>query len=403
MQQVIASLTDKSAYLLKYCWAFWARPKQVAPKEWSKWLILAGRGFGKTRTGAETVREYIRQGKAKRIALVGETVGDVRDTMIKGTAGLLNICPDFERPIYKPSTRSLEFPNGALALTFASEAYEQLRGHEFDFAWVDELAKFYNARETWEVLQFCMRYGNNPKIVITTTPQPMDLLRKLVEDEEVVKTKGSTFENRENLAASALLAWEEEYGDTKLGRQELYAEILEDNPDALWKEGMFKRADDFAPERVVVGVDPPATTGRCGVVVACRNADGTYGVLADRSMKGRPAEWGRAVVEAYKSYDANVIVGEINQGGHMVREVIENIEGTMPFKAVRASKGKVVRAEPVAALYEQGKVYHRPHLKELESEMLGFNPPCEADRVDALVWALTELKAKAPNWGFAAV
>lgn len=383
-------------------WPFWARDDQRAPDgEWTTWLVLGGRGAGKTRSGAEWVRGEVEAGRAGRIALVGETFGDVREVMIDGASGLRALGARAARPRYEASRRRLLWPNGAVAQAFSASEPDALRGPQFDAAWADELAKWRYAEEAWDMLQFGLRLGERPRQVVTTTPRPVPILRRLLKEETCIATRASTHANRANLAEAFFRAVIARYEGTRLGRQELDAELIEDNPDALWSRGMIEGARIMrAPElmRVVVAVDPPATSGpqadECGIVVAGVDAEGRGYVLDDRSMGGlTPLAWASRAGKAYRDHEADRIVAESNQGGEMVSAIMRQVLPTVPLRLVRATRGKRVRAEPVAALYERGLVSHVGSFARLEDQMCDFVPGTgkSPDRMDALVWALTDL------------
>lgn len=397
-------------------WNFWARPSQKLPEgDWLDWLILAGRGFGKTRTGAETVRAWVSgstplaAGKFKRIALVAETSADARDVLVEGESGLLAVHPRDFRPIYEPSKRRLTWPNGATATTYNATEPDQLRGPQHDAAWSDELAKWQYVQETWDMLQFGLRLGERPQQVITTTPRPIKLIRELMTAPTTHITRGHTDENRKNLAPSFIKRVIDRYAGTRLGRQELAAEILDDNPNALWKReqlDQIKVTKTPSMERVVVAVDPSGSSGETGagastaadigIVVAGRGNDGKIYVLADRTCNLSPAGWGKRAVVSYHEFGADRLVAEKNYGGAMVHHVITTTDPFVAYREVNASRGKWIRAEPVAALYEQGKVRHVGSFPQLEDEMCALGPDGKADgmspnRVDALVWAITDL------------
>ncbi|PZN08384.1 MAG: ATP-binding protein [Bacillota bacterium] len=399
----MADLSDEEAEALLYDWRFWARPKQLPPEgPWRIWLILAGRGFGKTRTGAEWVREQVERHGRRRIAIVGRTAADVRDVMVEGESGILSISPPWFRPVYEPSKRRLTWPNGAIATLYSADEPDLLRGPQHDAAWADELAAW-RRPEAWDNLMFGLRLGPDPRVVVTTTPRPVKIIRDLLQDPTCVVTRGSTYENAANLAPAFLEQIISRYEGTRLGRQELYGEVLDDVPGALWQR---KRIDELrvreAPElvRVVVAIDPAVTSeegsDETGIVVAGRGVDGHAYVLADRSCRMSPDGWARRAVKAYYDFDGDRIVGEVNNGGDLVETVIRTVDPKVPYKAVRASRGKAVRAEPVAALYEQGKVHHVGTFEHLEDQLCqitpdGYQGAGSPDRADALVWALTEL------------
>lgn len=414
-EEYMNSLSTEAKAALKYNWKFWARPNQLQPEgNWTTWLILAGRGFGKTRTGAETIRDWacgdtpLSPGRCSNIALVAETAPDARDVMVEGPAGLLACHPKDFRPTYYPSKRSVVWPNGAQAILFNAVEPDQLRGPQFDGAWCDELAKWRYAELTWDQLQFGLRLGDHPRQIVTTTPRPIKVIRRLINDPDTHVTRGRTYDNASNLAAPFLKQVEERYGGTRLGRQELEGEVLDDMPGALWNREIIDNSrKPEAPEmdRIVIAVDPAVTAGEdsdeTGIVAVglSRDADGYNRgyVLADRSLKGSPEEWARAAVALYKEYDADRIVAERNQGGDMVASTIRAVDNTVPITLVHASRGKVVRAEPISALYEQGRVHHIGRFDKLEDQMCLFSrdversPGNSPDRVDALVWGLTDL------------
>lgn len=400
---------------LNYDWiGNWARPDQQPPQfdnpEWLTWLILAGRGSGKTRAGAEWVRLRVfgrwpvGAEPARRVALVGPTLGEVRSVMVEGVSGLLEVHPDYERPDFEPSLKRLVWPNGAMAQLFSAEEPDSLRGPQFDAAWLDEAAKWRYGLETWRMLQFGLRLGECPRQVVTTTPKPGPLLRELMSGRTTCVTRARTQDNAEYLSAPFLDAIVSRYAGTRLGRQELDAEILEDNPHALWQRDQIDRCRiSKLPElyRVVVAVDPPATntpgTSACGIVCAGVDGTGRAVVLDDATLdRARPLEWAREAVRLYDKYEADRLVAEVNQGGDMVETILRQIEASLPVRKVRATRGKHVRAEPVAALYEQGRVSHLGTLPELEDVLCTYDPADGADgegqdRLDALVWALTDL------------
>lgn len=415
-------------------WAFLARENQLPPPgDWQVWLILAGRGFGKTRTGAEWVREKVKSG-AKRIGLIAPTASDAREVMVEGESGILSVCwagdktisgDVLGKPSYEPSKRRLTWANGAIATTYSAEEPERLRGPQTECIWCDELAAWKYLQDTWDMAMFGLRLGDHPQVIVTTTPKPLPLVRQLVKDSlanpsKTKVTRGSTFDNAGNLAASFLKVIKDKYQGTRLGRQELNAELLDDVPGALWTRAMVDAAkqDELGNpwsvpdmQRIVVGVDPSGTRGEgdggdsIGIVVAGKGVDGIAYILTDRTCKLSPDGWGRRAVAAYKEFEADRILGERNFGGAMVEHVIRTVDPNVSYKEVVASRGKVVRAEPVAALYEQGKVRHiGPDLELLEDQMCsitgnGYLGEGSPDRVDAAVWALTELMVEAPGAG----
>lgn len=382
-----------------YDWSVWARPAQLAPDgDWRIWLILAGRGFGKTRSGAEWVRQQVETGCAGRIALVGATAADVRDTMIEGESGLLRIFPDETRPRYEPSKRRVTFPNGAIATTYSADEPDRLRGPNHDLAWADEVAAW-RYPDAWDQLMFGLRIGDRPRAVATTTPRPTRLIRNLADRPDCVVTRGSTYDNAANLSSAFLDEMRNRYEGTRLGRQELEAELLLDADGALWNRDMLDDARTTTIpnlRRVVVAIDPAASANadsdETGIIVAGVDDHGHGYVLDDRSMKGSPAEWASAAVTAHHVHKADRIVAEANQGGDMISHTLRTVDASVPVKLVHASRGKRTRAEPVAALYEQGRVHHAGAFPELEDQLCTWTPDGPSpDRLDALVWALSEL------------
>ena len=388
--------------LLRCSWWLYKRQGQTTPTgDWRVWLILAGRGWGKTRTGAEFIREQVDAGAATHIALVGPTAGDVRDTMIEGESGLLSIYPAHQRPRYEPSKRRVTFHNGAMATAFSADEPDRLRGPNHDLAWADELAAW-RYPEAWDMLQLGLRIGVQPRTVVTTTPKPIPLVRRLIatEDGTIHMTRGSTFENRANLAGAFLDEVTARYEGTRLGRQELYAEVLDDVDGALWSRDQLEdnRVTDHPPlRRVVVAIDPAAGSkadnAETGIVVVGLGDDGQGYVLDDVSLRGTPNDWSRAAISAFHAHKADRIVAEANQGGDMVSHTLRTVDQNVPIKMVHASRGKRTRAEPVAALYEQGRVHHLGFHAELEEQLCSWVPDhaISPDRLDALVWGLTEI------------
>lgn len=400
----LSGLTDGAADKLLYDWrGFLARPDQIMPDgDWFIWLVLAGRGFGKTRTGCEAVREEVTLNRSGRIGLIAETAADARDVMV---AELLRVFPKSERPTYIASKRRVEFQNGAVATTYNATEPDQLRGPQHDFLWMDELAKWRYARETWDQAQFGLRLGAKPRQIITTTPRPIELVKAIVAGQEgkVHVTRGRTSDNRANLAPSFVDQITRRYAGTRLGRQELEAEILGDLPGALWSMATldaYRLREAPNMGRIVVAVDPAVTgsdeADEHGIIVAGRDADQRGIVLEDASMRGSPREWAARAVSLYRSYQADGIVVEVNQGGDMVAHTIRTIDPRAKIIEVRASRGKHIRAEPIAALYEQGRIAHVGGFPALESQMTqmttaGYQGDGSPDRLDALVWAFTEL------------
>ena len=382
-------------------------------KPWTTWLVLAGRGAGKTRLGAEWVRALVNgasphaHAQHGSIALVGETEHDVREVMIDGPAGLLHTGPRAERPQWIPSRRRLQWPNGAVGYAFSAEDPEQLRGPQFDAAWCDELAKWHYADETFDMLQFGLRLGRFPRQIVTTTPRPIALVKRLVADPRTAVTRAATQANAAFLSPAFLSAVIGRYAGTRLGRQEIDGEIIEDRADALWTRATIEAARvRAAPQlaRIVVGVDPPGSakpgSDRCGIVAAGVAEDGLVYVLEDASVeRAQPAEWAACAVAVFRRHAADTLVAEVNQGGDMVRAVIRGVDAGAPVKTVHATRGKWLRAEPVASLYAQGRVRHVGAFPALEDEMAdfglsGLSAGHSPDRLDALVYAVTELIVK---------
>ncbi|MCO5156907.1 MAG: terminase family protein [Aquamicrobium sp.] len=385
------------------------RPAWRPDSEPRNWLVVGGRGSGKTRLGAEWVNALVRgfppfsRGRRHmRIALVGETLGDVREVMVDGPSGIAAISR-WSRPRYEATRRRLLWDSGAVAQAFSSEDPESLRGPQFEAAWCDELAKWKNADACFDMLQFGLRLGEEPRQLVTTTPRPMPLFRRLLGDPDFMVTRMRTEENADNLAEGFLAAVRARYAGTRRARQELDGELIEDRPDALWNRAMLEAATGAhgALGRIVVAVDPPATARRtsdaCGIVVAGLDDTDRAVVLEDATLAAaRPQDWAARAVALYRRYEADCIVAEVNQGGDMVAAVLKTVDPAVPVKEVRASRGKWLRAEPVAALYAQGRVVHAARLPELEDEMCDFGPDGlsggrSPDRMDALVWAIHDL------------
>jgi len=417
-ETLAAALSPAEARALLYDWSFWARPAQLPPQgNWRVWLLLAGRGFGKTRTGAEMIRARVAASTARRLALVAPTAADARNVMVEGESGILTISPPWDRPRYEPSKRRLTWPNGAIATLYSAEEPERLRGPQHDATWCDELGSW-RYPEAWDMLMFGLRLGDDPRVVVTTTPRPTKLIRALIADPTAVVTRGSTYENRANLAPAFFDQIIRKYEGTRLGRQEIEAELLDDVPGALWTRGIIEAARaQAAPSltRVVVAIDPAATSSaqadETGIIVAGKDEQRQGWVLADMSGRYPPTEWAKTAIAAYRAHRADRVVAEVNHGGEMVEATLRAIDSNVPFSAVRASRGKVTRAEPVAALYEQGRVHHVGSFPRLEDQMCDFVPTGyddvglrsaghSPDRVDALVWALTNLLLEPmPNEG----
>ena len=413
-RRFFSKLKEIEAEFVLRDWPLWGRSNQFPPSNsWKTWILLGGRGAGKTRAGAEWIRHIAtlssdsKDHSGGRIALIGETYNDVRDVMIEGHSGLLSVHCKREMPKWNSTQRKLEWSNGVIGQVFSSRDPEGLRGSQFGAVWCDELCKWNNLTLTWDMLEFCLRLGNNPRRLITTTPKPSIFIRKLLKKRGTIIERSSSRENIANLAPGFIDHVEEIYGGTRLGRQELEGELLEDSQDGIWNRAQLEqaRAEPVLPmQRIVVAVDPPATSksnsAACGIIVAGHDGDGRCFICADKTIaKATPLAWANKVVAAYHEFSADVIVAEINQGGEMVETILRSIEPQIPVRNVHAQRSKWTRAEPVAMLYEKGKIFHAHAFPFLEDQMCAFR--CDGmadgvspDRVDALVWAITELELK---------
>jgi phage terminase large subunit-like protein len=386
-----------------YDWRADARPAQVAPDgEWTTWLYIAGRGSGKTRSGAEFIREEVMAGRMSRVALVGPTAADVRDVMVEGESGLMAVCDRYRfRPSYEPSKRKVTFPNGAIALCFSSEEPDRLRGPQADGSWSDEIGAWKYPDATWSNLQFGLRLGEKPRQIVTSTPRPTKLMRALMAraGDGVVLTRGTSYENLANLSSNyrEIIAT---YEGTRLGRQEIMGELLTDTPGALWTYDLIEACRvATAPERlvrVVVAIDPAITanedSNETGIIVAGKTHDGHGYVLADRSGRYSPHEWATVALNTFDEFDADAIVIETNQGGDMAIQTIRSIRKNASIKGVHASRNKITRAEPISSLYEQKRVHHVGIFPALEDQLTSYTPGMTSpDRLDALVWSMTDL------------
>jgi phage terminase large subunit-like protein len=408
MMEAANSDDPMDALVAQYMWReLIARDDQLAPDllspDWTYWIPLAGRGWGKTRAGAEFTREV--KEHVSRIALIGPTAADCRDTLIEGESGILATSPPWDRPHYEPSKRKLSWKNGAMAFTYSAEEPERLRGPQHGAGWCDELCAW-KYPETWDMFLFGLRLGSTPKVAITTTPKPTPLIKQLIKDPLARVVRGSTYDNLENLAGTFRKTVVAKFEGTRLGRQELHAEILEDNERALWHRKMIdpyrlqkKELPDFI--KVVVAVDPAVSTNEksadTGIIVVALGVDKRYYVLDDFTCTLSPDKWARRVKVAYETWHADKVVGEINNGGDLVESVIRHVMPNVKYDKVRASRGKIIRAEPIAALYEQGRVSHLGNLVLLEDQMCDYDPinsDTSPDRLDALVWGLTELSGE---------
>lgn len=399
------ALTEAEAFQGLHDWRFWAHPAQLPPDpaehDWTTWVFIGGRGSGKTRAGAEWIRALVDEAREPlRIALVAESYSEARMTMIEGVSGLLNIGPAESRPQFLPSLRELRWANGSIAQIFSSEDPDGMRGPQYHAAWSDEASKWRHGADTWAMLQMGLRLGERPRQVVTTTPKPVKHLREILGEPGTVVTHATSYDNRANLAPAFFAHIVKRYEGTALGRQELNGELIEEIEGALFKRSLIEAARQRkAPEleRIVVAVDPPVTAGEdadeCGIIIA-GVAQGEAFVMADRSAQGlSPMAWASRVVEAAREFEVDRVVVEVNQGGDLVETLLRQIDPVLPVRQVRAMRGKAVRAEPVAALYERGLVHHVGGLPVLEDQLANFSPGGAGrdDRLDALVWAITDL------------
>jgi len=437
-EALLASLSLAEQADFPFNWRAWGRPEQFAPEgDWRFWLVQAGRGFGKTRLGAEWVREKVRALPGTKGALVAPTPGEARDVMINGVSGILDMSPDRERPLYEPTKRLLTWPlvpgtgQPTTAGIYSAFNFEQLRGPQYHWAWCDELGKWKYPTEAFDQLNFGLRLGLQPQTCITTTPRPIAVIRKLLKDKRCVVTRGSTYDNADNLARDYLDDMRDKYEGSRLGRQELAGELLDDIPGALWRRGPMIDAFRVAEppwsqgkgdkrllydalgrpipdlDEIVVGVDPSVAsnedeedddskTDLCGINVSGRRGFGLktqYFVLEDATLHGSPDEWAAEVVRCYHRWQADRVVAEVNNGGALVESLLRQKDRKLKYRAVHAARGKRTRAEPISVLYEQGRVHHVGTFEELEDQMCQFTPAAakSPDRMDALVWALTDL------------
>ena len=393
---VLDALSKPEKAALRYMWHLHARASQLPPDgDWLTWLVLTGRGWGKTRVMSEWIRGRIESGEARRIALVGRTPADARDVMVEGESGLLSVFPPDQRPDYEPSKRRITFHTGAVATVYSSENPDQLRGPQHDTAACDELATF-KSPEAFDNLQLGLRLGR-PRQIVTTTPRPVRVLRDLMGGADTVITRGTSYENRTNLAPAFYRQVIRRYEGTRRGQQEIMGLLLEDVPGALWQRSMIKHKAAPEMERIVVGIDPSVSdsedAARCGIVAAGKGTDDLYYVLADRSLRASPDRWAHEAISLFHELKADRIIAEVNQGGKMVELTLRTIDPQIPYSAVHASVGKKARAEPVSALYEQGRVFHVELFQDLEDELCTWTPEegPSPDRLDAMVYALTEL------------
>lgn len=411
-EEILRTLTEAQARKLAYDWQLNGRPAQLIPgtpgaeqsrNDWRYWLVQAGRGFGKTRTGSETVREWATDPRA-RILMVASVASDVREVMIEGPSGIMASYPPGAKPEYNPSRHLVTFPSGAIGITRSADEPERLRGPQFTKFWADELCAWRFAQEAWDQIMFGFRLPSpDLRGVITTTPKPIPVIKKLITNRATVVTRGTSYDNRRNLNDEWFADVIVPYEGTRLGRQEILAELLDDTPGALWTRALIEAARISLTSvrwdllvRIVVAIDPAVTSGEesaeTGIVVAGLARSGHVLVLDDVSLRGSPLEWANAAVRAFVKYRADRIVGEVNNGGDLVGANIFAVAPQIPFRAVRATRGKMIRAEPVAAMYEQGRVHHAGAFPALEDQMCTWTPgQLSPDRMDALVWAVTEL------------
>ncbi len=404
--RILAAMTDKDCEQILCDWNLWARADQEPPAgDWVVWLILAGRGAGKTRAGTEAVRRW--SWDFPMINLIGPTADDVRDVMVLGESGILNCCRNEERPRFLASAGRLEWPNGAVSLLFSAEEPDRLRGKQHLKLWCDELAAW-RRPDAFDQAMLGLRLGRKPQMIVTTTPRPTRIVKSLAADKDTIVTRGSTFDNRGHLARAFLKRIAKRYEGRAIGRQELFPEIVEETRGALWTRELIERqrvAPEAAPREfseVVVAIDPPARSGskadECGLIVAAKADDGRLYVLADLTSQGdSAAAWAARVGAAYRGFRANRVVAEINNGGEMVTEVLRQAEPHLPVRTVTATRGKFLRAEPIAAAYERGLVLHAGVFPKLEDQLCALTPDFDRrsnpspDRADALVWAIADL------------
>lgn len=399
--------TNNVQNITKYDWNCIARKNQKLPNgNWFLWMILAGRGFGKTRTGAESVMKLVDSGQYKNIAIIGKTLGEARGIMVEGQSGIMSTSLSIDNTTYYPSKRQILWHNGARATLIGADNYESMRGYQFDLIWVDEFAKFKNPKNVWEQVLFTLRLGNDPKCIMTTTPKPLKILLELSTNSFTYLTKGTTFENKENLAAKFIDTMKATYTNTQIGKQELFGEIVMNNDNCLWKTQniQYREVNKDCMKRIVIGIDPAVTSNETsdetGIIVAGLGYDERIYIMEDLSGKYKPPEWAKIISRAYKDYEANRVVAEVNNGGDLVEGMIRNVSKHIAYSSVRAIRGKISRAEPIAMLYESSNIYHVKKFPDLEEQMCNMSYDAESsssqndDRIDALVWAVTELTNK---------
>lgn len=393
----------EEATKLLFHWKIWARDKQVPPPgDWVTWLVKAGRGWGKTRTGAEFIRDRVESGVGRRIALVAKTPADVRDVMLEGESGLITISPKESRPVYTPARRRVRWPNGAVAHIFTSYDPDQLRGPQFDTAWCDELAAWKYPQETWVNLTLALRLGDKPQVIVTTTPKPINTLREIINEPTTALTSGSTYENQANLSPVFFRQVISRYKGTRTERQEIFAELLEEAEGALWKrEWIDLGRVKVAPGdmlRICVAIDPAVSvtekSDETGIIVGGLGADRKGYILEDCSGRYTPDEWATKAIDALRRWGADRIVAEKNNGGDMVKHTIRQVDRHVPVREVFASRGKRTRAEPISAQYAQGGIVHVGSFAQLEDQYCNWEPLSgdkSPDRLDAAVWCMTDL------------
>ena len=401
-RDLIAGLTATQIEFLIHDWPLWARDKQLPPAgDWRVWLLMAGRGFGKTRTGAQWINNLALSGKGRHIGLVGDTMDDVRHVMVEGASGILACVPDWQKPDWQPSLRRLVWPNGIIARCFSADDPEQLRGPEFDHVWADEIAKW-RYQAAWDNLMLALRVGDRPRALATTTPRPLAWLAALAAAPDTILVQGSSTENRANLAAPYLAAMQNRYGGTALARQELDGVLTLDAPNALFRRHDLRAVRGTPPPRdqfvrMVIGVDPAIGGGdETGIIVVGKARDGLLWVLCDDSLLAPADQWIARLAATHRRWRADTIIAEVNQGGDLVRTLLAQAGMRLPVRAVRATRSKTIRAEPVAAAYARQQIRHAGHLATLEDQMCSFVPTAKRssrspDRMDALVWAVTAL------------
>ncbi len=400
-------ITNNNQLISEYDWNKIARENQKIPKgDWFLWMILAGRGFGKTRTGAEAIMQLVDSGQYKNIGLIGKNLGETRGIMVEGQSGIMSTSLSVDNVIFYPSKRQILWKNKTKAFLIGADNYESMRGYQFDLIWIDEFAKFKNPKDIWDQILFTLRLGDDPRCIMTTTPKPLKILLDLSKNSFTYLTKGSTFENKENLAAKFIETMKATYVNTHLGQQELFGEIVISNNNSLWKNEniQYKEIGNDSMKRIVIGVDPAVTSNEnsdeTGIIIAGIGHDEKIYIMDDLSGRYKASEWVKIVSKAYEQYGASRVVAEVNNGGDLVEGMIRSVSKYISYSSVRAIRGKISRAEPVALLYESSNVYHFRRFAILEEQMCNMSYDSETinnqhdDRVDALVWAVTELTTK---------